>query len=299
MYLKKFLDNHNKFIDDVVKDKYCSIQENNFNDIVERIVKTFKDNVNYSRIKEALYNQRIIPAGSILAALGVEGNRDSMSNCYYIPIEKDSIEGIYEANSRMARIFSKRGGCGTDITILRPKEDKVNNAAKTSSGAVSFLPLFAMTGKTIGQNGRRAAQLVSIDIRHPDAIDFIKAKWNPESVFDIDPFTNTIPDLSSMNISLKVPDFFFKLVQEDKDWNFIFPDIEDNKELYNNTWDGNYENWTGKIKIYKTIKAKEVLNLIAKAAHACGDPGLMYIDTAKKAPASVLDKNLVPVGMNP
>jgi ribonucleoside-diphosphate reductase alpha chain len=73
----------------------------------------------------------------------------------------------------MARTYSYRGGTGYDITVLRPKESKVNNAAITSSGSVSFLPSFSMVTKTIGQHGRRGASLGSIDIRHPDSLDFI------------------------------------------------------------------------------------------------------------------------------
>lgn len=55
----------------------------------------------------------------------------------------------------MARIFSYGGGCGTTIDYLRPKDAKVNNSAKTSTGAVSFLELFNVTGSIIGSNNRR------------------------------------------------------------------------------------------------------------------------------------------------
>ncbi|HAU88398.1 MAG TPA: ribonucleoside-diphosphate reductase, adenosylcobalamin-dependent, partial [Lachnospiraceae bacterium] len=104
--------------------------------------------------------------------LYLAGRRDEVnaagSNCYVVPIEGDTIEDIYDANKHMARIFSKGGGVGTDISILRPRGAKVNNAAKSSTGAVSFLDLFNETGEVISQHGRRGATMVSIDCSHPD-----------------------------------------------------------------------------------------------------------------------------------
>ena len=60
----------------------------------------------------------------------------------------------------MAKTFSRGGGCGINISNLRPKDAKVNNTAKTTSGATSFLELFNTTGSVIGQNGRRKLHCV-------------------------------------------------------------------------------------------------------------------------------------------
>lgn len=298
--LTTYYKNSQDFINDTIKTKYANadLGEETWEDIIARIEGATHPGI---KILPLLENKRFIPGGSITASMGVPHNKDSFSNCYFIPIEEDSIEGIYQAAGRMARIFSKRGGCGTDITILRPKGTKVNNAAKTSTGAVSFIPLIAKTGEVIGQNGRRAATLVSLNIRHPDVIDFIKMKWTPEDVF----LNNTIsaavmPDLSSMNVSITIPDDFMHAIENNENWDLVFPDIEDNKELYESTWNGNYEDWTGKLKVYQTIKARDLFDLWAEAAHACGDPGGLFMNTAASmAPASSIEKKLVPIGTNP
>lgn len=113
----------------------------------------------FEAIEKCLKEGYFIPGGSILSGMDIalkdkDGKREkksSLSNCYIIPIREDSIEGIFSMMSEMAKTFAHRGGVGVDITILRPEGYKVNNAAKTSTGAVSFMPLFSAVNSTIGQ----------------------------------------------------------------------------------------------------------------------------------------------------
>ena len=135
------------------------------------------------------------------------------------------MEGIFEAQKKLARTYSYRGGSGIDITILRPSGDPVNNAAVTSSGAVSFMPLFSELTNTIGQNGRRGALMISMDIRHPDTRRFIWSKSKPEEIFGVDSLTGKTQDVFGANISLKITDDFMQAVEDDKDWTFVFPEM--------------------------------------------------------------------------
>ena len=52
----------------------------------------------------------------------------------------------------------------------------MSNAAKSSTGAVSFMHRFSNTTREVAQDGRRGALMLSIDINHPDVMDFIKIK---------------------------------------------------------------------------------------------------------------------------
>lgn len=135
----------------VVQRKYCHEEETTLSDVKERGAFFIKDEQLRTWFKNT---QGFLPAGSILSGLGNSDNC-SLSNCYYTPIEQDSIEGIFDACKKMARTYSFRGGTGVGLSILRPKDHKVANAAKFSSGAVSFMPLFSETTNTIGQHGRR------------------------------------------------------------------------------------------------------------------------------------------------
>lgn len=76
-------------------------------------------------------------------------------NCYVINPPEDNIESIYDTASRLARTYSYGGGCGVDISNLAPRGAKINNAANTTSGAVSFMDTFSQVTEQIGQNGRR------------------------------------------------------------------------------------------------------------------------------------------------
>ena len=72
-----------------------------------------------------------------------------------MPSPNDNIESIFDTAKEMARTYSWGGGVGIDISKLRPKQAKVNNAAKNTSGAISFMDLYSMTTELIGQSGRR------------------------------------------------------------------------------------------------------------------------------------------------
>ncbi|MGH2404187.1 MAG: ribonucleotide reductase N-terminal alpha domain-containing protein, partial [bacterium] len=92
-------------------------------------------------------------------------------NCYVIPVKDDSIESIFEWTKEAARTYSLGGGVGTDISVLRPRGAPVNNAARSSTGSVSFMELFSLTTGTIGQSGRRGALMITIADNHPDVLD--------------------------------------------------------------------------------------------------------------------------------
>lgn len=109
------------------------------------------------QLEKIMRQKKFLFAGRILANRGLHknGTKVTYSNCYVVAPPTDSIEGIYEAAYKLARTFSYGGGIGVNIGKLRPKNATVHNAAKTTSGAVSFMELFNMTTSIIGQNGRR------------------------------------------------------------------------------------------------------------------------------------------------
>ena len=108
-------------------------------------------------VRSEIEAKRFIFGGRILANRGLykEGMKVTYSNCYVLPPPRDSIESIYDTASKLARTFSYGGGVGIDISNLAPKGARVNNTAKETSGAVSFMDLYGMTTGLIGQNGRR------------------------------------------------------------------------------------------------------------------------------------------------
>jgi len=189
------IDETNAMVNNMVKEKYVQGDEQTFSDVIERIctiVMTKGKALGYKTdqlddVVTMLRGGYFLPAGSILAGLTTNANKkSSLSNCYVMKMENDSIESIFKILGEMARTYSYRGGCGVDITVLRPQGTTVHNAAKTSSGAVSFMPLFSSVTETIGQNGRRGAMMLTMDVRHPDIMRYIWCKADPARVFQND-----------------------------------------------------------------------------------------------------------------
>ena len=146
-------------------------------------------------VAQLIRDKKFLFGGRILASRGITDRKVTYSNCYVLPKVEDSIEGIYETCRDLAKTFSRGGGCGIQISNLRPNGAPVNNAAKTTTGPVSFMSTFSKVAETIGQNNRRGALMISIDCNHPDVEEFIDAKKN-------------IDELNGCNISVQCTDDF-------------------------------------------------------------------------------------------
>ena len=217
-------------------------------------------------IRRLILDRKFLFAGRILANRGTE-NSGTLSNCYVLSV-KDSIESIYDTAGKMAVTYKAGGGVGVDITPLAPKGAKVNNAAKTTSGAVSFIELFTTTTGLIGQAGRRGALMVSIACDHPDIEDFIKLKT------DVDKAT-------SANLSIRVTDDFMRAVENDEDWFCAFTRKETNE------------------CVHKVFKAKDLFKMFCDANYDYGEPGLLFWDMIEKYNMLNTYPNFKFAGVNP
>lgn len=227
--------------------------------------------------KQLIKDKKFLFGGRILANRGLEkyGIKTTLSNCYVITPPSDSIEGIFEAATKMARTFSYGGGVGIDISNLRPKGGLVHNAAKTTSGAVSFMDLYSHITALVCQEGRRGALMLSMSCTHPDIIDFINLK-------------SDLNVCTKANISVRMTDEFFQCVEKNEDFYLYWR--SDNKELtqidlhnkcsvitieYNKL----YDIYDPAATFYvKKVKAKEVLELLALRNWEMGEPGILYWD---------------------
>ena len=155
------------------------------------------------QVRELIKEQKFLFGGRILTNRGLEnkGKKITLSNCYVVEPPEDSIESIFDRAGKLARTYSYGGGCGIDISKLSPKGAHINNAAKQTSGSISFMTLYSLVTELIGQNGRRGALMISIDCSHPDVVDFIKLKT------DLDKVTKA-------NISVRISGDFMEAVKD-------------------------------------------------------------------------------------
>ncbi len=187
------------------------------------------------RFYRYMYEGYFIPGGRVLAGAGDLYRLKTLANCFVSQIAGDNIEAIYDSAYECARTYSYGGGIGVDISVLRPKNSVVHNAADTSTGAVSFMDLFSLTTGLIGQSGRRGALMLTIDVKHPDVIDFIRVKKMPNwvtkqiveqlkwsNLFDyyqlkeIEKQVMENTQVRFANISIKASDEFMQAVYEQK-----------------------------------------------------------------------------------
>ncbi len=191
---------------------------------------------------------KFVPGGRILFGAGnYTIPKNTLLNCFVIPIKEDTIEGIYDCAKEMARTYSWGGGVGTDISILRPINSPVLNSARFSTGSVSFMHLFSLTTGLIGQEGRRGALMITIDISHPDVESFIYSKSKPD-FFTLEVVKQNSYKFSEeqikmiedvlvkqqvkyANISIKIKDDFMKAVENDSLWELWYPDILRNPNI--------------------------------------------------------------------
>ena len=221
-------------------------------------------------IRELIRTKKFLFGGRILSNRGIykDGFRVTYSNCYVIEPPSDNIESIFDCAKKLARTFSYGGGCGIDIGRLAPRGAKVNNTAKETSGAVSFMDLYSLVTGLIGQNGRRGALMISIPCDHPDIEEFIECKSDLERV-------------TKANISIRISDDFMRAVQNDEDWYMSFVREE-----------------TGE-NIYKKAKARELYRKFCEMNWDYAEPGMLFWDRIEEYNLLSEDPDFHYGGVNP
>ena len=262
MRIEEWLGNENQLGIDIWNKKYCFNGET-FEEWIERVSNGDE------KIAQLIKDKKFLFAGRILANRGLDkvGKKITYSNCYVLPPVEDSIEGIYNTCAELARTFSYSGGCGIDISGLRPRGMKVNNASNTTTGAVSFMDTFSQVTGTIGQNGRRGAAMISISCSHPDLEEFIEVK-------------NDLTRVTKANISVRISDAFMEAVEQDKDW-----------ELYFKTEHGD--------EMRKVVNARKIFKLLSKNNHSMAEPGILFWDRIENYNLLSEDPNFHYAGVNP
>lgn len=223
-----------------------------------------------TKLARLILDKKFLFGGRILANRGLhdKGRKISMSNCYVMAPPEDNIESIFECAKELARTYSYGGGCGVDISKLAPRGAKIHNAAKETSGAVSFMDLYSETTGIIGQNGRRGALMITLDCHHPDLEEFIDIKTDLNRV-------------TKANISIRITDDFMQAVLDDTDFELSFT-REDTGEI-----------------ITKTVNARKVFKRIAENNWNYAEPGVLFWDKITSWNLLSEDESFQLAGTNP
>lgn len=263
-----------------LKDKQGNLVEQTPRDMHKRLAKEFARMekkfggpraLDEDQIFEQLDNFKyIVPQGSPMMGIGNDYINVSLSNCVVVESPADTISSIVDAGKELANLFKRRCGVGLDISDLRPDGTPVNNSAGTTTGAWSFADFYSYVCRMIGQNNRRGALMITMDVRHPDILKFVCMKED-------------LTKVTGANVSVRITDDFMMAVESGSKFTLRYPVESDNP------------------KFTEEVDARELWETIVYQATNNAEPGiLMWDNIVRFMPAeSYADVGFKTISTNP
>ncbi len=237
----------------------------------------------YERFLWAL-RRGAIPAGRITSNAGAQEHKPATStiNCTVSGTIRDSMDDILDKVHEAGLTLKAGCGIGYEFSTLRPRGAYVSGAGAYTSGPLSFMDIYDKMCFTVSSaGGRRGAQMGTFDVGHPDAMEFIRAKRENGR-------------LRQFNLSLLITDEFMHAVRNDLEWQLAFPilrkeyeadkpNLKDETQFVWRDWPYNENfvvNETGLVacKIYKTLPARRMWDVIMTSTYDFAEPGFILID---------------------
>ncbi len=197
-----------------------------------------------------------------------------LAACFVLPIADDmgrNPAGIFQTLRDAALIQQTGGGNGFSFSRLRPKATLVKSSAGQATGPVGFLRVYDKAFGEIAQGGtRRGANMAVLRVDHPDVEDFITCKTDENAI-------------TNFNISVGITDAFMQAVRNDDQWDLRFPDVSAPEY---HEFHGTLEQAEAagiSIRVYKTVRARDLFEKIIQQAHYNGEPGVLFLDAANRS----------------
>jgi len=264
--------------------------DRSMDDTYKRVARALAD-VESEELREQWYESFLwalrhgaIPAGRVTSNAGALDHKPATStiNCTVSGTIRDSMDDILNKVHEAGLTLKAGCGIGYEFSTLRPRGAYVSGAGAYTSGPLSFMDIYDKMCFTVSSaGGRRGAQMGTFDIGHPDVLEFIRAKRENGR-------------LRQFNLSLLISDDFMKAVKRDGEWKLAFPlgtkefdaerpDLDDASKFIWREWPetaGYIANEEGLVacKIYKTLPARRVWDLIMSSTYDFAEPGFILID---------------------
>ena len=202
--------------------------------------------------------------------------RPQLSSCYLTTVP-DDLSGIYHAIHDNAMLSKFAGGLGNDWTPVRALGSYIKGTNGKSQGVVPFLKVVNDTAVAVNQGGKRKGAVCAyLETWHMDIEEFIELRKNTG-----DDRRRT----HDMNTANWIPDLFMKRVFDDGKWTLFSPsEVPDLHDLTGKAFEERYEyyealtEYPGKVKLFKTIQAKDLWRKMLSMLFETGHPWLTFKD---------------------
>jgi len=278
--------------------------DKSMDDTYKRVARALAD-VEETALREQWYESFLwalrhgaIPAGRVTSNAGALEHKPATStiNCTVSGTIRDSMDDILNKVHEAGLTLKAGCGIGYEFSTLRPRGAYVSGAGAYTSGPLSFMDIYDKMCFTVSSaGGRRGAQMGTFDIGHPDVLEFIRAKRENGR-------------LRQFNLSLLISDEFMKAVKSDSEWRLAFPlgrqefeaerpDLDDSTKFVWREWPdhtGYITNEEGLVacKIYKTLPARRVWDVIMSSTYDFAEPGFILIDRVNEMNNNWWEENI-------
>lgn len=238
---------------DIFKSRYAFTEEETWDEFARRVARQMakaelpeKQKEYEQAFYEIIANNEFVPGGRICYNSGRVNAQ--LLNCFVLGDQLDSKEGWGNLAKEMIITSMTGGGCGTDFSDVRPRGAPINGQKGTAPGPVELMKLINGCAAPIRAGGqRRVALMFSLDLHHPDIMEFLDAKL-------------TKGELTYANVSVRCHNSseFKRLIEEDGEF-----------ELH---WKGLYK---------RKVKARELWDKIVENAWKSAEPGFLNWELAE------------------
>lgn len=223
-----------------------------FREAVNRLANGLSDSsYHYGELRECIGLQQLSPAGRIWSAIG-SAKTVTAFNCFVSGTIEDSLlDGNGSIMNRLTQAMTTLrlgGGIGYDFSNLRPRGALIKRLASHSCGPVRFIEMFDASAGCIASTGeRRAAQMGTMRVDHPDILEFIRCKQR-------------LNYLTCFNLSVLVTDEFMECLAARRPFKLRFEG-----------------------QVYQEVDPETIWEAIMRSTWDWGDPGVLFIDRINRA----------------
>ncbi|PAD72418.1 ribonucleoside-diphosphate reductase subunit alpha [Paenibacillus campinasensis] len=209
-----------------------------------------------------------------------------LSSCFIDTVD-DSLEGIFDSNTDVARLSKMGGGIGVYLGKVRARGSDIRGHKNTSSGVIPWIRQLNNTAVSVDQLGtRKGAIAVYLDVFHKDILAFLDLKLN-----------NGDERMRAHDIfhGVCIPDLFMETVEKRGDWALFCP--HEVRSLFGWGLEDFYDEEVGAGSFREkyaealahpllpriTVPAIDIMKRIMKSQLETGTPYMFYRDTVNRA----------------